>query len=121
LDPKGVSVDKLFCVLVVSAVDRDYEVLYTLDETHHGRVILIFRISGELESFKNYAQSAVRADYEIKTMIIADDLDQVRAELTSRELIPSGPSRIALECTDFFDEVLAELMTGTIWADEASG
>jgi hypothetical protein len=121
MEPKGIEIERLFTVLLVSASDRNYEVLYSLSGTHYGRVIPIFRVAGELESFKAYAQTSLSPNYEIKTMlIVADDLNQIYAELTKRNLIPSGASRVALEGTDFFDEVIAELITGTIWTQETA-
>jgi hypothetical protein len=109
----------LYFVLLVSAVHHDFQVLYALSGTRYGQVIPIFRVRGERESFKVYVEKSLKADYTIRTMmIVADNLDQVYSELTRRELIPGGQSRVAMEGTDFFDEVFAELMTGTIWIEE---
>jgi hypothetical protein len=113
-----IEADKLFFVLIVSAVHDEFEEIYTLEGTHYGRLLPIFRLNGELENFKRYAQQNIKSEYKIKTFIIvAESLEQVHRELEMRNLVPSGPSRVAVEGTSFFDEVFAQLMTDTLWGD----
>ncbi len=114
---KEIPVQDIYCAVVVSATDHDFEELYTLDNTHYGRLLLIFRIGDGLETFREYAQQGLKPGYQAKTMmVIAHTLEDVRAEFDKRGLLPGGPSRVAVEGTPFFDEVLAQLVTDTLWA-----
>ena len=109
-----------FSVLVVTAIDHSFEVLYTVEGTHYGRVLFVFQVSGsELAKFRDYAQRTLTCGYEIKILLVmAENLERVHVELDKLNLLPAGQSRVAVEGTSFFDEVIAQLITGTIWADK---
>jgi hypothetical protein len=110
---------KMFIVVTVSPTSGSPETIYTLSGTHYGRLLLVFKGDGELETFAEYARQTVKPGFVIKkVLIIANDLDQFHAEVQKRKLLPSGPSRVAVEGTPFFDEVIAQLMADTIWVEE---
>jgi hypothetical protein len=112
----------IFTVVTVSSISGSPETVYTLSGTHYGRLLLVCTGEGEIETFAEYARQTLKPGFEIKTVsIIARDLDQFRAEVKKRRLFPSGPSRVAVEGTAFFDEVIAQLMADTIWAEDTSG
>lgn len=119
MDSGEVNSEELFVVHVVSSIERNVEVLYTLNNTHYGKLILVFRVGPEFDNFKAWAQKTVLAGCEVKTLVVlANDIEQVRATLLERNLLPSGLSRVAVEGTDFFDQVFAELIADTLWVDD---
>lgn len=107
-----------FVIITVSPVDGGSETLYTMIGTHYGRLLLVFRPNGEFESFAQYARQTLKPEFKIETvLVIANDVNHLYDELERRKLLPFGPSRVAVEGTDFFDEVMAQLITDTLWAE----
>lgn len=108
-----------YIVTHISDGDGHVLALYTIDGTRYGRLLLVFRHpEGELSRFKKYAASTLKPGYAIgTTTVVADSLDQVQAALQREGLVPEGQTQVAVEGTTFFDEVVAQLITGTIWAE----
>lgn len=110
-----------YVVLAVADTAGNTKALYTLNGTRHGTILPIFRIGGELDRFQSYAQQTLKEEFRIESiLIVANNLNQIRVTLEERELLPSGQSRVALEGTDFFDEVIAELLSDTLWDESDS-
>ena len=110
--------DNKFIVLLIADSAGAVKTLHTINGTHYGRLLPVFREGGELSSFKAWALHGLRPGYEIRTLLIlAEDIDKVRVTLAARNLLPAGETRVALEGTDFFDEVIAQMLTDTLWAD----
>jgi hypothetical protein len=88
-----------------------------LADTRYGQLLFIFvPPSDELESFKLFVEQSLKPGQRTETLLVAaENLEGVRDNLTVRHLLPSGPSRIAVEGSIFFDECFAELICGTIW------
>ncbi len=88
-----------------------------LADTRYGQLLFIFvPPSDELETFKLYVDQSLKPGQRTETLLVdAENLDDVRDHLTARDLLPRGPSRIALEGSILFDECFAELICGTIW------
>jgi len=112
----------IYIVLNVSDLAGNVMALYTLNGTHYGRILPIFRSGqGELEQFREYAAASLKPGYKIETTaMLANNLDQVHDTLEQQNLLPAGESRVAVEGTAFFDEVIAQLITDTLWQDEPS-
>ena len=88
-----------------------------LADTRHGQLLFIFvSPSDELQSFQLYVDQSLMPGQRTEMLLVAaENLDDVRDNLTVRNLLPNGPTRIAVEGSIFFDECFAELICGTIW------
>jgi hypothetical protein len=110
-----------YTVLGIACVgESKVRALFTLEETHYGRLLLVFtNTKGELKRYLAYAQATLKANYEIKTIaVVADNLDQVHSALERERLLPGGDTRVAVEGSELFDQVVAELLSDTLWKRE---
>lgn len=106
----------LFLVPYIADRDGTAQVAYTM-QTRHGQLLLAF-VSQEQEfhPFTRFATETLKPEYTIRTMgLIAPDVEEVARLLDEDDLLPSTPTRIVLEGTPFFDQVIQELEDDTIW------
>jgi hypothetical protein len=105
-----------YLVLVITEEQNPLSTVFTLEETHYGRVLPVLLSREMLEDFQSFATSRLKTGQGIYNLgILAETFDQAELALRESDLLPLGTTLIAIEGTEFFDEIFAQLITNTLW------
>lgn len=109
-----------YFVLYAAQREQDVRVALTLEGTRYGRLLLIFvnPWGDEFKVFKANAEASLKPGYTIEeTVVQANTPEQVLAALEREGVLPQGELSAAVEGTPFFDQVIEQLHSDTLWAD----